>query len=524
MNANRRLGSELALVVSVEVLILLVRNFSFGRLVVTIAVVGAAIVSSEVLLAGRLRPRFENGRALIMIAAVLQIAVIMGVLTKVEWWLPLVPALLITLARAQRIRQPDSVFRKPRALTSVFAGAVFVGASPAFSLGTTLIKPSSDSFSIRTVEWLRMRGGDGIVNGVEHWWYSRHAPPKGGAPAIPISIASSRAVVAAVSVTPNATGLVPTPTSAVAKPTDVAPTPTGVVPRVGSVPTTQAPTSVSLPGAEAAPTLTPVRPLVSPVLPGEGQWEVIAGAARQPAIAVTRIRPDAIHTSVVVSVARMDTSLVRLRLVAGTEDPGGAFPEHGQVPAADRKKLLAVFNSGFRQREAAGGFWENGVATKPLVNGSASVVIRTNGSATVANWGRDATLGPDVAAVRQNLRLIVDNGASVAGLDDSTNRQWGRTVGHRVLVWRSGIGVAKDGALLYVGGPSISIRTLANVLVAAGAIRGMELDINSSWVSYYLYTQSAKGPVGTKLLPGMRHAPTRYLRPQSRDFFAVLAR
>ena len=70
----------------------------------------------------------------------------------------------------------------------------------------------------------------------------------------------------------------------------------------------------------------------------------------------------------------------------------------------------------------------------------------------------------------------------------------------------------------------MSIKTLADVLSAAGTVRAMELDINSAWVAYFLYKQTASGPHGTRLLPGMRHAPTRYMRPQSRDFFMVNSR
>ena len=466
-------GLGLAIGVCVEVLMLLVRRLSFGRLAVSIIVIAIGTWAIRVVVLGRFRFRPTTGRALLGAALALQIAVVIGDRSGITWWFPLVPALLACWIPFGRIETPPS---RPRRLTLLVAVAVVAGTGPAFSLGVALVPRSADSVSIRTVEWLRLRGGQRIVNGIEHWWYTHNAPPTGGAPEIPISVASAVDLPAGKSKTATATKLIA------------------------------------------------VRPLVSDPVAGEGQWVAMSGSTAHPAIAVTRVRPDLVHTSVVVGLVRMDPALVRLRLFAGTEDPGGTWPEHGEVPPSDLSQLLAVFNSGFRQREAKGGFWMAGREAVPLVSGAASLVVRTDGTATVAQWGRDARLGPDVAAVRQNLSLIVDNSKTVAGLDQDTNRKWGATLGHRVFVWRSGIGVTEDGALIYVGGPAMSIKTLADVLVAAGAVRGMELDINSAWVAYFLFQQTPSGPVGTKLLPGMRHQPTRYLKAQSRDFFAVLSR
>jgi hypothetical protein len=89
-----------------------------------------------------------------------------------------------------------------------------------------------------------------------------------------------------------------------------------------------------------------------------------------------------------------------------------------------------------------------------------------------------------------------------------------------VLVWRSGVGVDANGGLIYAAGPDLSAVSLADVLVAAGAVRAMELDINAPWVSYYLYRPEP----AQKLLPDMRHGPQRYLEPCERDFFAVFLR
>ena len=54
--------------------------------------------------------------------------------------------------------------------------------------------------------------------------------------------------------------------------------------------------------------------------------------------------------------------------------------------------------------------------------------------------------------MRQNLALVVDNGQSAAGLDSEATTKWGATVGNQVLVWRSGVGVDKNGGLIYIAG------------------------------------------------------------------------
>jgi len=96
-------------------------------------------------------------------------------------------------------------------------------------------------------------------------------------------------------------------------------------------------------------------------------------------------------------------------------------------------------------------------------------------------------------------------------------------------VWRSGVGVTASGALVYVGGPGLNITTLADVLARAGAVRAMELDINTSWVNLATYapappnTFAAPGN-GATLLPQMNGGPSRYFSAWDRDFITMSAR
>jgi hypothetical protein len=122
---------------------------------------------------------------------------------------------------------------------------------------------------------------------------------------------------------------------------------------------------------------------------------------------------------------------------------------------------------------------------------------------------------------RQNLPLIVDNGQP--NLDLSDGPQWGATVSNAVRVWRSGVGVDAAGNLIYAAADDQDVGSLAQILIRAGAIRAMELDINSYWPSFITYAQPDAGSPSNLLLD-MTRSPYRYLTPDDRDFFAVYTR
>jgi hypothetical protein len=177
---------------------------------------------------------------------------------------------------------------------------------------------------------------------------------------------------------------------------------------------------------------------------------------------------------------------------------------------------------------ANGGAYLDGQTMVPLRDGSASLVIMQDGSASVGIWGRDFTMNSDIKAVRQNLVLIVDNGQLNPEMREDDTAAFGATLGNNVYVWRSGVGITADGALVYAGGPAMSIIALARTLQAAGAVRAMEMDINTDWVSAFTYVPQDPNAfdspiVGTKLLSNMSHDGSQYLQQNSRDFFAFTA-
>jgi len=287
-------------------------------------------------------------------------------------------------------------------------------------------------------------------------------------------------------------------------------------PKVGGAP----PGTSPLRSVAATPpsTLAPLRPFATPALPGEGSWHVLASSGGAPVLQVAYLRPDATHTSYTAAVAWMDTSRLRFTLHPGTQEPGhGPWPVSSSISAGERPSLLAAFNGGFRMDAARGGWLEGGRTVGHLRVGAASLVILPNGHATVGQWGRDVGPGTGATAVRQNLDLLVDHGAPAAGLAGNSRGKWGKTVGNRLYVWRSGVGVTSAGGLVYVSGDRLSATTLAALLARAGCVRAMELDINRSWTSFVVYRGSSE----RNLLPDMRRSPQRYDTTSTRDFVTV---
>ncbi|MCI4360542.1 MAG: hypothetical protein L3J91_02465, partial [Thermoplasmata archaeon] len=161
----------------------------------------------------------------------------------------------------------------------------------------------------------------------------------------------------------------------------------------------------------------------------------------------------------VAGVAWMDTKLLRATLYSGSTIPGGGpYPDTAPVSATAATSLIAAFNSGFLMDNANGGYYTDGRSVFPLRRGAASFVVYRDGSATVADWGRDAAMAPNVVSVRQNLTHLVDGGKPLPRLNANDTTQWGFTVGNQVYVWRSGLGITADGALVYVAGASNGAR------------------------------------------------------------------
>jgi hypothetical protein len=373
--------------------------------------------------------------------------------------------------RTQPARRPRRSARR-RALAVAVALILVV---PGFSYVQALTYPGSATWQMRSVEWLRDHGGSPVVDRIENWYYTSNLP-SGSAPA--------RAALPAAGAARGTSG--------------------------------RSPVSFS-----------PAPPVARhPALPGEGIW--VPGRldpSGVPAIYTSFFRPDPHFPSVVAGAAWIRAGHTTAHLVAGTREPGGAqWPGGARVAPADVPRLVATFNSGWKMSDAAGGFYLLGRSTGSLLSGQASLVIDTSGAATVGQWARDVRMTSRVAAVRQNLALIVDNHRPVNGLSTNAGHRWGSFENQGQYTWRSGVGVDAAGDLIYVTGENLTLQTLATAMADVGVVRGMELDIHSALVSFASWAPTPTGVVATKLLPGMDRPADRYLAADQRDFFYLTLR
>ena len=351
-----------------------------------------------------------------------------------------------------------------------------------WSIGGALAAPGTDTTAARLAEWARSNGMGWVVSELEQVQYQLNPPKVGG------SLAGGIPLVSA----PRVSSGLPSATSR-AKP------------------------SIAVPA--------PIPAQAQPALPNEGVWQTLTSVHGQPAISAAFLRPDAQHTSYLVGVAWLNQKLVKMVLHPGYTVPGGSgWSQPFYVPSSRRDSLLATFNSGFTMQDNNGGYWQDGQSAAPLRQGAASMVLYKDGHVDVVKWNA-TTPGPNVAAVRQNLGLLVENGKISADVDSTTTRTWGKTVGNPTFVWRSALGIRKDGSLVFVVGASMSVHTLANIVRDAGAVNAMELDINKAWTNFITYTHPSTGVAVPHMLNSDAHPnPYRYLQPSSRDFVAVSAR
>jgi hypothetical protein len=236
----------------------------------------------------------------------------------------------------------------------------------------------------------------------------------------------------------------------------------------------------------------------------------------------------------------MDTHLLSALLYSGSKSPGGGpYQYTAPVEPTQAASLVAAFNGGFLMDTAGGGYFAEGRVVVPLVTGAASLVIYANGTVDVGAWGSDVSMTSDVIGVRQNLMPLVERGGPTAQAAGTDWLSWGNTCGatscmHSVpsveQQWRSGIGVTVDGALVYATGPLLTPLQLAQLLVHAGVVRGMELDINPYWT--FLVTYNPMDPSGlaapgngTRLVAGTVQGPSTIFDPSwARDFITLSAR
>jgi hypothetical protein len=357
-----------------------------------------------------------------------------------------------------------SPWRRARRVAWIAAGVCLVPIM--ISYGASVAGPSNSSFTIRSFEWLRDHGAAQIASQIEGIYYTLNAPATGGAPlrALPWH----------------------------------------------------------------AKTVSPVHPQditprIAPALPGEGIWvPTETWSGQESPVQIAQFRSDPNYPQMVAGVAWIEPRRTSIVLYPGRLEPSVSVPRGlMEVPPTLRSRLLATFNSGFKLQDSHGGWADGGVTYAPMQPGMATFVGYANGQVAIQSWQG----GPDVPAsvdfARQSLPLIVEGGQPNPNLSDGP--QWGATLGNAIRVWRSGIGINAQGDLIYAAANDQTVSSLAAILIHAGAIRAMQLDINSYWVTFNSYLEPNAGRPSS-LLPSMTRPATRYLSADDRDFFAVYLR
>jgi hypothetical protein len=262
-----------------------------------------------------------------------------------------------------------------------------------------------------------------------------------------------------------------------------------------------------------------------PLFLGEGEWNQIYNGTSGALMAKTFVRPDPQRSYAVAYLVKLNMNNLLLSAAAGIVEPGGRNnPGPGKVPADLQKSgmLVAAFNGGFQEKDGHYGMIVNGKTYLPLQKDLATLVIYKGEKPKIINYtGQD--LGKNVAIVRQNGPMLLENSKDVTSSNEWNMQTWGLTTTNSMYTWRSGIGVTKDGNLIYAAGPSLVPQTLAAALKAAGAVNAMQLDINPVWVRFIIFT-----PLGNdsynyySLTKDMVNGGREYLNGYQKDFFYLI--
>jgi hypothetical protein len=345
-----------------------------------------------------------------------------------------------------------------------------------------MLAPTSMGWNPRSVEWVRneVPFGNWMVDESEHIYYTANAPKTGGPQLKRLPTV----------------GLNPLP---IGRP----------VPKV------------PIQAAAGPPRIKLVFPHA---LPGEGVWRPTGPPVDGgPAVLVTTFRTELDYPQIVAYVAWFDHARTEIAYYPGRYEPPNAVVRGPMmVPYGQRGRLLATFNGGFTYVDGDNGSAVNGRTNEPLKDGNATLICYRDGRLAIVKWSGGPDVGPDVAWARQSLAPIIWNGRLNPQLNDNPNSpQWGYTLGGLTRVWRTGVGIDRNGNLIYVAADYQTVITLAKILQRVGAVRAMEFDINPDWHTLITYTHGAHGLHPTMVGLNPMQPVTRYLVPDDRDFFAV---
>jgi hypothetical protein len=244
------------------------------------------------------------------------------------------------------------------------------------------------------------------------------------------------------------------------------------------------------------------------------------------------IHPDSGRSYTVLAVVAMDLSGISLHAVPGTVEPrdSSLSPDKrpGRVPDSEASSLLAAFNGGFLTIHGYYGMMVDGHRLLDPQPTSCTLAIYRDSTIRIRTWTEIATTESEMTAFRQTPLCLAESGKLNSALANEYNTHWGAAVGGNTVLRRSAVGISEDGKVLYFGmGDSLTARSLAEGMLAAGAHDVAQLDVNHAFPRFVFFGKSSSGAVSAvaPLCPGFNFDPSDYVStPMRRDFFYVTRR
>ncbi len=305
----------------------------------------------------------------------------------------------------------------------------------------------------------------------------------------------------------------------------------------------------------------PMKPYITPPLPGEGEWAsiqddpfVLANPGVPPAFVTSFIRTDRERRYTRIYVTVWDPRQVQMHMMAGTVEPIGATGEAGPglIPRTPEVlgRLVGAMNGGFQALHGEFGMMGDGVVYLPPKPFAATVAEMRDGSTGFGSWPKEPDVPPSVFSYRQNLTAIVKD----EKFNPYNRTWWGGTPPDqtdKVHTVRSGICLTREDFVAYFYGAEIAAEVLAQAMIQARCKFGIHLDMNVGHTGLEFYRVGPAeqvAPLGRPLqsdweaegpVPGMegwrfrgrrmiRSMPLmnfpRYIHREGRDFFYLTLR
>jgi hypothetical protein len=266
---------------------------------------------------------------------------------------------------------------------------------------------------------------------------------------------------------------------------------------------------------------TPITPEVTPALQREGTWTVARTIDGRGAIWVAGIRPLRTAPAVTATYAVIDQDLTYAGMWNGPEIPGNKqWRRYRSIEPALQPHLLAAFNGGFRREHTNGGYFTEGVDVWKMNPAAATLGIDKDGRIRIGLLGRDI-IQSEMVSIRQNVKLLVDNSASVVG---KRTFEFGTWKDGNLFIVRSAVCERNDGKLMFaIAGPADALQ-LATALVQAGCRIAMQLDVNAAWPKFSIYDPETPAPHTRWIDKRITGSSTMFLTGVPKDFFALFDR